>query len=40
MSWRDTVTREELLAANDTQYNVIVKLEQEIENLKRELATK
>ena len=36
MNWRKEVTREELLEANDTQYESIVKLEQEVENLKRE----
>ena len=35
-NWREEVTREELLEANDTQYNAIVKLEQSVENLKRE----
>ena len=36
MSWRNNVTYDDLLSANDTQYDTIVALEQEIENLKRE----
>ncbi len=36
MSWRNDVTFDDLLSANDTQYDTIVQLEQEIENLKRE----
>ncbi len=37
MSWRNEVTFDDLLSANDTQYDTIIHLEKKIESLKREV---